>query len=396
MKTLLADLGFERNADSIRGFMVQAWLVALLALMASWSVVRWFQMQRVDAFSSEGDAHGLPFMKHTLVMMLQLALGAGIIAGGARLIRTVMSTPLAAVVISPPAEARVLALGPADILQVGARAGYFMIDRSAKKTMPTGVDSRDLRGVGGVLVRGDEVWIASEQGLYRKQGNQLDTAMTHDGGQLGPAYCLLQLRDGRLLAGGAGRLHEQSKEGVWTTQQVAALDRISVLYEDSKGRLWAGSDTPNRGGLLRLDPKTSAFVDASHGLPHRSVCDLAEDGDGKLWIATGFAAFGGAASWDEGTRTWLPLNGPPGLEGRKMRSLFLDSTGALWFCSEYDGIAILKGGQWHQRLYRQGFPCREVIDTVEANGGIWLATERGVLFLEHHPLETLIPQAFKP
>lgn len=391
MKTLLADLGFERNADSIRGLVVQAWLVALLAVMASWAMIRWFQMPRLAEQTSDAGWRGVPFMKHTLSLMLQLALGAGIIAGGARLTRLLVSPPLAALVISPPAEARVLALGPDGVLQVGARAGYFMIDRVAKKTMPTGVESRDLRHTGGVLALGEEVWIASEEGLFCKRGGQLEAIKARDGSTSGPVFCLLRLRDGRLLAGGAGHLLRQAADGAWEVQDGIALDRVSVLFEDKQGRLWAGSDTPNRGGLMRLDPQASSYVDASRGLPHRSVCDLADDSEGVLWIATGFAAFGGAASWDESTQAWVPLDGPPGLEGRKIRSLFLDSTQALWFCSEYDGIAIKKGKEWHQRLYRQGFPCREVIDTVEADGGIWLATERGVLFLDHHPLANLSP-----
>jgi ligand-binding sensor domain-containing protein len=116
------------------------------------------------------------------------------------------------------------------------------------------------------------------------------------------------------------------------------------------------------------------------------VCDLQEDANGVLWVATGFAARGGAATWDEQSQTWERLDGPPGLGRAKIRSLFLDTNAGLWFCSEYDGVVICTPAGWQSHLYRKGFPCREVKDAVEADGGFWLATERGVIFLRHESI----------
>ncbi len=64
-------------------------------------------------------------------------------------------------------------------------------------------------------------------------------------------------------------------------------DRVNVLYEDRRGRLWAGTDD----GLFRLDAATGPFerVDLDWSLSpggFLQVWTLADDPEGNLWLGT--------------------------------------------------------------------------------------------------------------
>jgi hypothetical protein len=77
--------------------------------------------------------------------------------------------------------------------------------------------------------------------------------------------------------------------------------RTGVLHE---GEIWLGgpSDGEGAGGIVRLDPATGQWVDASPGLPDRDVRDLEVYG-GTVWVASA----GGVASWDGAS--WLDRSG---------------------------------------------------------------------------------------
>ncbi|RRB04126.1 ligand-binding sensor domain-containing protein [Larkinella rosea] len=60
---------------------------------------------------------------------------------------------------------------------------------------------------------------------------------------------------------------------------------IRCLYEDSRGRLWIGT---NQGGLNRYDSKTDSFTafTTHNGLPSNHIVGILEDNEGNLWLAT--------------------------------------------------------------------------------------------------------------
>jgi ligand-binding sensor domain-containing protein len=148
--------------------------------------------------------------------------------------------------------------------------------------------------------------------------------------------------------------------------------------------LWFGSNDPEAGGLFRSDERDWKFSDRSSGLSSHAVNGLMEDHTGVLWVATGFSTHGGAARF-AGDK-WLPLADIPGLSGEKIRSLFEDSRHYLWFCSEYNGVAIRRGDGWKRITQREGLPGSEVKDLLEDEyGTLWLATERGLGCLRSLP-----------
>jgi signal transduction histidine kinase/ligand-binding sensor domain-containing protein len=113
----------------------------------------------------------------------------------------------------------------------------------------------------------------------------------------GGVYRFTPLIDGR-VTWRPGR-HSNGNNGNHSTSgsRFAALpvggdpqtNRVNVLYEDRRGRLWAGTD----GGLFSLDPSTdhSTFGRVPLNLPARpdravQIWAIAEDHEGTLWMGT--------------------------------------------------------------------------------------------------------------
>jgi hypothetical protein len=72
-----------------------------------------------------------------------------------------------------------------------------------------------------------------------------------------------------------------------------------------------------------------------------------------------------------------------GMAGDRIRSIFEDAKGRLWFGSEYDGSAVFDGGDFYVLTPHDGLAGWEVMEMLQDSDGIyWLATESGVSRIE--------------
>ena len=69
-----------------------------------------------------------------------------------------------------------------------------------------------------------------------------------------------------------------------------------------------------------------------------------------------------------------------GLAGDKVRLIYQDKAGNIWFASEYDGVAVFRDGKRVALLTTaDGLAGQEVKKIVQEDSGIyWLATEQGL------------------
>jgi ligand-binding sensor domain-containing protein/two-component sensor histidine kinase len=148
------------------------------------------------------------------------------------------------------------------------------------------------------------VWFATRRGLARFDGERFLTYGVEDGLPITSVNHVLVTSSGAYWVatngGGVCRLRTETRlersAGVnqlrftsCAARDTMETNRVNVLHEDRRGRIWAGSD----GGLLRLietgDGATlePVALDLS-GLPDRSVqvWAFAEDGRGALWLGT--------------------------------------------------------------------------------------------------------------
>jgi ligand-binding sensor domain-containing protein len=390
---LLADLGLERNPNAERGLVVWSLVVISVALLTLRLAMRRGGMlsnmasnrrERMD----DDMAHGWPFMRRTLLNVVQLLAGVLVVYALARIAEPRAERPAGWHLVCPPHEASALALH-GNILWAGGKEGLSAVDRQSLTVLDIRpLKARDLRGVRALIAEDDALWIGCRQGVFCYRHGQLERVAPRDGKDLGPVTALCRARDGALWIGtreGTWRVDLKAGEWRWFGHSEGLpLPSVDVIYQDRGGALWFGSNDPEAGGIFRSDERDWKFSDRSSGLSSHAVNGLMEDHTGVLWVATGFSTHGGAARF-AGDK-WLPLADIPGLSGEKIRSMFEDSRHYLWFCSEYNGVAIRRGDGWKRITQREGLPGSEVKDLLEDEyGTLWLATERGLGCLRSLP-----------
>jgi diguanylate cyclase (GGDEF)-like protein len=162
-------------------------------------------------------------------------------------------------------------------------------------------------------------------------------------------------------------------------------DRVAALYEDSQGRLWAGT----QAGLARFNPESNDFTTfqpqrvAASG---RNVKAIVPDGKGGMWLAT----------WG-GLQHFTPANGsftqhvhdparPGSLGGNDLNALAVDAKGGVWAATWPGGLDYLPQGArdfTHLRV-DQGQDPNARANIVRAlqfdrHGTLWIGTEAGIL-----------------
>jgi ligand-binding sensor domain-containing protein len=263
---------------------------------------------------------------------------------------------------------------------------------------------KPLRYVRALVVdRAGVVWIGHQAGLTRWDGRTFSAFDAASGLPEARVQALLLDREGRLWVGtwgGAavcspGPLGSAPGGGVdlgvaamWKQANGLAADMVNVMLQDRRGGIWLGSSVAPRGGLSYLPPGSSPRgrpqqFTVANGLPHNNVTCLLEARDGSVWAGTGFVDLGGAARFviggDGRWRLAETLGTARGLAGAKVRSMYQDSTGALWFGSEYDGVARMSESGANVFTSKQGLAHNEVQAMLQDSAGnLWLGTFNGV------------------
>jgi diguanylate cyclase (GGDEF)-like protein len=160
--------------------------------------------------------------------------------------------------------------------------------------------------------------------------------------------------------------------------------RVNTLFEDSKGRIWAGTAS----GLALFAAETNTFtryVSSTNPGRHQVIRKIISDGAQGLWLAT----WGGLQHFapDTGAFTlYLPREGVADDIGSKsVNALALDAKGGLWISTWPLGLDYLAPGTkkfTHFRVDSVEQPDTP-INTVEAleidrQNRLWMGTRRGV------------------
>ena len=159
-------------------------------------------------------------------------------------------------------------------------------------------------------------------------------------------------------------------------------DAIRVIYEDSHGVLWIGTEG---GGLNRLDSDTGRFVhympDSSNpgSLQSASVWSVAEDREGTLWFGT---AGVGLHRFDRRTEQFTAYTRDP---SDIVMSIHQDRWGSLWLATYGNGLYRFDPEAEAFTLYgiEDGLPSNAVFGILEdERGTLWLSTNNGLANLD--------------
>jgi ligand-binding sensor domain-containing protein/signal transduction histidine kinase len=237
---------------------------------------------------------------------------------------------------------------------------------------------RSSRGLADNSVRaiaesGDgTIWVATIGGLHRVPGGdpaavfQSETIIAHN------STFLYQTKEGDLWAGtyGLGLFRYRGGEpSVYRAPRLLPDNHILALLEDREGNFWVGT----QNGLLRLSRSVVSTIAAGQAGAPESINTVYEDRDGSIWMTT---LGGDLYRLHEGRPVPARLPGPA--NGLHVRTIFRDSTGALWVGAT-EGVARITPHGVARYTMRHGL----INDFVRAfcesrDGSIWIGTDGGL------------------
>jgi len=145
-------------------------------------------------------------------------------------------------------------------------------------------------------------------------------------------------------------------------------NRIVVLFEDKKSRLWVGTDG---GGICSLQNGKWSLFRSESGLPNDYVRAIAEDEAGRIWIGT----LQGLCVFNEVSLRFQAIKGEPGQS--PVNQIFNDSRQNLWVAVDY-GLKVKKKGE---SSFRRVTDQSVQILSEDQSGKIWMGNQSGLFFL---------------
>ena len=213
------------------------------------------------------------------------------------------------------------------------------------------------------------IWVSTENGLNRLRRNRV-LSLTHENGLISDAITsIVAGRDGTLWLGSAAGLERLSK-GQSTVYQRGVS--ILALFMDRDQQLWAGTTA----GILRW--KDGRVVRDSKHAAFTAVKALVQDESGQIWF---FDAEKGLFR-EGGDHAPIAVADPP-LSHQSITTMTSGPGGALWF-----GLAdgrIVEEQRGELRIWSESNGLSGgAVHGLSVGGGdqLWVATERGLCFLE--------------
>lgn len=324
-----------------------------------------------------------------LAVVGQIVLGMALVALSAYVLITWLAServahlPAGRSILRPPQDVQCLALVN-NTIWAGGKDGLFIFAADGS-TLPVPEPLRGLHFVAALLREADGgVWIAHEDGISHWQQPVVRHYSVQAGTFPSRGLSVLRDRDDTLWAGAERVLtrFDGSRFETVAIPERFALTEAAVLYQDKGGALWIGDSSPRSPGLIRRDAQGFHLLSQREGLPHASINTIMEQGSNSdLWVGTGFAGSGGAVSIRNGSLR--SFGRQHGMAGDKVRTIFEDSRGRLWFGSEYDGVAVFGDVRLAVIGEDDGLAGPEVKAIVEHPADtFWLGTNGGLTRIE--------------
>jgi C4-dicarboxylate-specific signal transduction histidine kinase/ligand-binding sensor domain-containing protein len=209
--------------------------------------------------------------------------------------------------------------------------------------------------------RDRSVWIGGQTGLYRHENGRF-VAVTSVRSQV---FAIAVDRDGALWLGTEDALLRYSEGELERTP----VDRtVSVLFLDSRGRLLVGQP----GAHLQI--LEDGVLRPVEGLEGKSVRWIDEDASGALWLGT---LRSGLARLEAGRVDWL--TSADGLSSDSLLAHRRDPAGALWIGTEGGGLNRLYGGAFASYRRTDGLHDDSVWPILDSGDGyLWFGGDRGI------------------
>ena len=234
--------------------------------------------------------------------------------------------------------------------------------------------------------REGNIWFVHDQGLAVHPADERFRQYTKaDGLPDEEVQAMLPLSGGRVWVGTRAGLVELTTTpaggGGATSRRLplppdAGSRYVRCLYRDRRGDQWVGTEN----GAARYTPSTRqwTYFNQTPGLAGQHVVSMAEDGRGRLWLATSGR---GVAVFDPAASRFKFFNKENGLPSNVFWQVFGDRAGNIWLASDDQGL--IRADVAHDTFRRvAGQPAGLSVGSIseDAAGQLWLGTiGRGVL-----------------
>jgi signal transduction histidine kinase/ActR/RegA family two-component response regulator len=230
-----------------------------------------------------------------------------------------------------------------------------------------------------------DLWVAGDPGGVRRVDHGTRRVRNYGKESGLDANRILQLTVDR-----ENRIWVSSRDGLFLGTGIASRPRFERLtppltnsgetffgvLEDRNGNFWIGGSR----GLARLSQGKWSRYTTRDGLLRDSVCYLAEDGEGAIWLGYREAFGLSRLRLDGGPPRLDHYSRRNGLRSDKAIFAKTDRSGALWYASDR-GLDVLERGQWHHVGKTDGLVWDDVNGNAffsDTDGSIWIGTSRGL------------------
>ncbi|NOY24139.1 MAG: protein kinase, partial [Acidobacteria bacterium] len=270
--------------------------------------------------------------------------------------------------------------------------------------------------------RNGYLWFGTEKGLLRYDGKEFYqyNNRTEPAFRVNDVAEITETPDGSLWVATMDGLlrYRKGKFTRYETEDGLPHHDVRQLLVDRKGILWVGT----RSGLCRLRENHFETVGISDTDPKSPIYDLIEQSGNGMWVVTGEGLF----LWSDGhavsiqgekpgffpTCVWpgsdgslwigtisgvfhLPKKGwyakfVPDFGSRRINSIYMDSTSALWVATERQGIYRQWNGSTEKMEEKDGLLSSNLTSIIEdREGSIWIGSVQGLGRFRDTPFTSL-------
>ena len=245
---------------------------------------------------------------------------------------------------------------------------FSLLDRLVEKAAT--IERNGWIYFSGVLAlaqsREGSLWIGSDRGLLRYDGEQFSQFHAIDLGSAVRSFC--EDREGNIWAGSDRGLLRYDPSHFTHFDRTSGLPERSAttLLLDRNDHLWIGTDD----GLSHYNETRFSHFSSADGLAGNAITDLLEDDNGHIWIATqsGLSRYDG--------QHFLNFTEENGLDRNIVLALALDRQGHIWVGTP-SGLSRYDGQQFTHFTVMNGLPTNRVTALAsDPRGGVWIGTSQ--------------------
>jgi len=162
--------------------------------------------------------------------------------------------------------------------------GAFKLTASGKKRYSTAAGIPENSAWAIQQDNAGNVWVATSNGLIRAKGVETEILRTAQGLRENALRGLYAARDGSLWISLRSWGLQRLRRGKFETVELPAEARnatVTSFHEDRSGDLWMTTNA----GLVVWSQGTSRLVPSSQSLAGEYLCQVVEDGGGRLWVS---------------------------------------------------------------------------------------------------------------